>query len=73
MLLSTLAITELRWWLKHLKTEKQFLPDIPVLYKPTNAVEQGRGGTDGNTPISGRWGSWTKIILMFWKLKPSYR
>ena len=34
MLLSTLAITELRWWLKHLKTEKQFLPDIPVLCKP---------------------------------------
>ena len=56
MPLSTSAIAELHWWLKHLKNANQSLQDIPVdCTIQTDASEQGWGATDGNTPIGGRW------------------
>ena len=54
MLLSTSAIAELDWWLKHLKNANQLLQDIPIdCTIQTAASEQGWGATDGNTPIGG--------------------
>ena len=56
MSLSTSAIAELHWWLKHFKNGNQSLQDVPVdCTIQTDASEQGWGATDGNTPIGGRW------------------
>ena len=56
--MSTSAITELRLWLKHLKNANSSLQDIPVACTiQTDASEQERIATDGNTPIGGRWSS----------------
>ena len=58
MPLSTSAIAELYWWLKHLKNANQSLQDIPIdCTIQTEASKQGWSATDGNTPISGRWSS----------------
>ena len=55
MPLSTSAIAELHWWLKHLRNENQSLQDIPVdCTTQTDASEQGWDATDENTPIGGR-------------------
>ena len=55
MSLSTSAIAELHWWLKHFKNGNQSLQDVPVdCTIQTDASEQGWGATDGNTPIGGR-------------------
>ena len=55
MPLSTSAIAELHWWLKHLRNENQSLQDIPVdCTTQTDASEQGWDATDENTPTGGR-------------------
>ena len=53
MPMSTLAIAELHWWLKHLTNANQPLQGILVDY--TDASKQGWGATDGSTLIGDRW------------------
>ena len=56
MTLSTSAIAELHWRLKHLKNANQSLQYIPYdCTIQTYASEQGWGAIDGNTPIGGRF------------------
>ena len=70
MPLSTSAIAELHWWLKHLKNANQSLQDIPVdCTIQTDASEQGWGATDGNTPTGGRWSSLERNHINFLELK----
>ena len=72
MSLSTSAITNLHWWLKHLKNANQSLQDIPVdCTIQTDASEQGWGATDGNTPTGGRWSSLERNHINVLE-KPSY-
>ena len=73
MSLSTSAITNLHWWLKHLKNANQSLQDIPVdCTIQTDASEQGWGATDGNTPTGGRWSSLERNHINAWNKKSSY-
>ena len=70
--LSTSAIAELHWWLKHLKNANQSLQDIPVDGTiQTGASEQGWGATDGNTTTGGRWSSLERNEINVLELKPS--
>ena len=70
MPLSTSAIAELHWWLKHLKNANQSLQDIPVdCTIQTDASEQGWGATDGTTPIGGRWSSLERNHINVLELK----
>ena len=68
--LSTSAIVELHWWLKHLKNANQSMQDIPVgCTTQTDVSEQGWGATDGNTPTGGRCSSLERNHINILELK----
>ena len=73
MSLSTSAIADLHWWLKHLKNTNQPLQDIPVdCTIQADTSEQGLGATDGNTPIGGRWSSLERNHIHVLELKATF-
>ena len=71
MPLSTSAIAELYWLLKHLKNVNVKTPqDIPVdCTIQADISEQRWGATDGNTPIGGRWSSLERNHINVLELK----
>ena len=70
MPLSTSAIAELYWWLKHLKNANQSLQDKPIgCTIQTDASEQGWGAADENTPIGGKWSSLERNHINVLELK----
>ena len=70
MPLSTSAIAELHWWLKHLKNANQSLQDIPIdCAIQTDASEHGWGAADRTTLTGGRWSSLERNHINVLELK----
>ena len=73
MPLSTSAIAELHWWLKHLKNANQSVQDIPVdcefrqMLLNRDVVRQM-----GILQLVADDALWRETILMVWNEKPSY-